>query len=192
MVLSGCDKGDAEAEAEPAQSPSGRVNAVSSKSEPEKPPPKPSAFCDVYFSDDEAKSFEFPELEGGAPPAAKGWRWVNVWATWCKPCIEEMPRLVKWRKRLSDVGMSELVLVSVDESRETVESFREDHPKTPSSLLISEPKAIKPWVTDLGLDEGAPLPIHVFVDAANRTRCLRAGGVGENEYRAVKRLVSGS
>ena len=26
-----------------------------------------------------------------------GWRWVNLWATWCTPCVEEMALLRQWR-----------------------------------------------------------------------------------------------
>lgn len=38
---------------------------------------------------------------------------VNLWATWCEPCKEEMPELVNLRERLASKGV-ELVLVSAD------------------------------------------------------------------------------
>lgn len=38
---------------------------------------------------------------------------VNVWATWCAPCREEMPALVKVYREFRDRGFS-LVLVSTD------------------------------------------------------------------------------
>src|SRR5262245_36951495 len=58
-------------------------------------------FCDVHFAGDSGPKFTVPALVGGTLSAtAKTWRWVNVWATWCKPCVEEMPRLAKWREKL--------------------------------------------------------------------------------------------
>jgi thiol-disulfide isomerase/thioredoxin len=39
---------------------------------------------------------------------------VNIWATWCAPCREEMPALVKVHREFRDKGFS-LVLVSTDE-----------------------------------------------------------------------------
>lgn len=39
---------------------------------------------------------------------------VNVWATWCEPCREEMPALVKLYRKFRDKGF-ELVLVSTDD-----------------------------------------------------------------------------
>lgn len=38
---------------------------------------------------------------------------VNLWATWCKPCVEEFPELLKARNEMKDDGV-ELVLISLD------------------------------------------------------------------------------
>lgn len=41
---------------------------------------------------------------------------VNFWATWCQPCREEMPDLLKLRETYHDKGFS-LLLVSADFTR---------------------------------------------------------------------------
>jgi thiol-disulfide isomerase/thioredoxin len=38
---------------------------------------------------------------------------VNVWATWCEPCIAEFPDLIKLRENYKNMGL-ELYLVSAD------------------------------------------------------------------------------
>jgi thiol-disulfide isomerase/thioredoxin len=38
---------------------------------------------------------------------------VNVWATWCAPCIEEMPDLLRLRREFREQGLR-LILVSAD------------------------------------------------------------------------------
>jgi cytochrome c biogenesis protein CcmG, thiol:disulfide interchange protein DsbE len=38
---------------------------------------------------------------------------LNVWATWCPPCVEEMPALQRLHEALGDRGLS-IVAVSVD------------------------------------------------------------------------------
>ena len=38
---------------------------------------------------------------------------VNFWATWCKPCVEEFPRLVKLYNNYKDRGL-DIVFISVD------------------------------------------------------------------------------
>jgi thiol-disulfide isomerase/thioredoxin len=38
---------------------------------------------------------------------------VNIWATWCVPCREEMPDLLRLRRTYADRGLR-LILVSGD------------------------------------------------------------------------------
>jgi thiol-disulfide isomerase/thioredoxin len=125
------------------------------------------------------------------PPgrSGDGWRWINVWATWCKPCIEEMPMLVEWRKKLEPVD--DLVLISADESRDLVVEFRKKHPKTPESLLISNVQALPGWLAEIGLDAGGSLPIQILVDGDDNVRCIRAGGVTQNNFSVVEAMVNG-
>lgn len=50
---------------------------------------------------------------------------LNFWATWCKPCIKEMPDLVEMQNKLSEDFV--LVLAS-DESMEKIQQFIERRP----------------------------------------------------------------
>src|SRR5262249_12408192 len=88
------------------------------------------AFCDAHFPPGKGPAFQWPALAGAtAPAAAAGWRWINVWATWCKPCVEEMPRLRGWRTKLAAAGKPfELAFVSIDETDAEVAEFRKLHP----------------------------------------------------------------
>jgi len=47
---------------------------------------------------------------------------VNFWATWCKPCEDEMPAMERLYRTLSGSGF-ELIAISVDDDRALVESF---------------------------------------------------------------------
>ena len=38
---------------------------------------------------------------------------LNFWATWCPPCVEEMPSLIQMQQRLKDKGVVVLA-VSLD------------------------------------------------------------------------------
>ena len=54
---------------------------------------------------------------------------VNFWATWCPPCLEEMPAMERlWRKH-KDAGFV-LVAVSVDADPKKVAPFVTDHKLT--------------------------------------------------------------
>jgi cytochrome c biogenesis protein CcmG/thiol:disulfide interchange protein DsbE len=51
---------------------------------------------------------------------------LNFWATWCMPCIEEMPSLVQMQRRLKDRGIT-VVAVSLDKDAESYQRFLRNH-----------------------------------------------------------------
>jgi peroxiredoxin len=51
---------------------------------------------------------------------------LNFWATWCPPCIEETPSLVKMQNYLKDKGVV-VVAVSIDEDDAAYHKFLKDY-----------------------------------------------------------------
>ncbi|HEX7597229.1 MAG TPA: TlpA disulfide reductase family protein, partial [Polyangia bacterium] len=92
-----------------------------------------------------------PKLRGLAPDFEladqSGKRWslqslrgrpvlVSFWATWCPPCVEEMPSLEDLARRLGDKAT--VLAVSVDEDWEAIRKF---FPKgTPLTVLLDPSK----------------------------------------------------
>jgi cytochrome c biogenesis protein CcmG/thiol:disulfide interchange protein DsbE len=50
---------------------------------------------------------------------------LNFWATWCPPCVEEMPSLVELQKKLGDKVT--ILAVSEDADENAVKQFVRDH-----------------------------------------------------------------
>jgi peroxiredoxin len=77
-----------------------------------------------------APDFTFPGLDGKKVSLAdyKGKVvLLNIWATWCAPCVEEMPSMEKLYQELKDEDF-ELLAVSVDETGiEAVAPFMKKH-----------------------------------------------------------------
>lgn len=48
---------------------------------------------------------------------------INFWASWCAPCIAEMPTIEKLYQSIPDESDIEIVLISVDEEPESAERF---------------------------------------------------------------------
>ena len=74
-----------------------------------------------------APGFRLPDLAGNEV-ALEDYRGrvvlVNFWATWCKPCEDEMPAMDRLYQEFAPTGF-ELLAVSVDEGIEEVEAFQE-------------------------------------------------------------------
>ena len=51
---------------------------------------------------------------------------LNFWATWCAPCVEEVPSLVEMQRRMKAKGVTVLA-VSVDVDDKAYRQFVKDH-----------------------------------------------------------------
>jgi cytochrome c biogenesis protein CcmG, thiol:disulfide interchange protein DsbE len=61
---------------------------------------------------------------------------LNFWATWCPPCVEELPSLVEMQRRLKARGVTVLA-VSVDVDEDAYHQFVKDHNVT--LLTVRDP-----------------------------------------------------
>lgn len=107
------------------------------KSEDERPPlPKPifgdteKSSCRVSMQvGNKLKSFKLPSLDGKKTISSSGYRGrvvlVNFWATWCKPCIKELPDLDRLYRKYRNNGMT-FVAVATDEEAEGVQKIVDD------------------------------------------------------------------
>jgi len=120
-----------------------------------KAPPDP--WCDLEF----ATGNRSPPGTGRRPPprgksvgtlAPGRWVWFNLWATWCKPCLREMPVLLGWRDRLKQDGVAlDVWFLSLDEDADELAKFLAAHPDIapPPSLRASNPADLRAWDQDL-------------------------------------------
>ena len=182
LLLFGCDA------SKPSAALPSRVESVAAR----KSDDSAADFCDVAPAAASAPTFALPSVEG-TPVEARGARWINVWATWCPPCIEELPRLSSFVTELArGGGPVTLQLLSVDATASAVDSFAAQHPEVRGTLRLSDVAALEPWLASLGLDKGATLPVHVFVAADGKVLCARTGAVRDSDLPAIKKLLTRS
>lgn len=102
-----------------------------------------------------APDFTFPGLDGKMVSLSdyKGKVvLVNIWATWCPPCVDEMPSMEKLYRNFKGENF-EILAVSIDESgSEAVAPFMEKTRLTFPALIDSK-GAIKPVYRITGIPE---------------------------------------
>ncbi|RKX33845.1 MAG: hypothetical protein DRP64_20600 [Verrucomicrobia bacterium] len=69
---------------------------------------------------------------------------VNFWATWCPPCVEEIPSLQQLYSRFQDKGF-QVLAVSVGESKQKVQTFMQQHPVNFNVLLDQQGELYRNW-----------------------------------------------
>ncbi len=113
------------------------------------PPVKYSAEDLRYFS-------TYAELEPALHPNKDTTYVFNFWATWCKPCVKELPYFERaWRKFHNQAV--KIVLISLDFPNETDQKllpFLEEHQLHPDIWVLYDvntdnwmPRIDKSWIT---------------------------------------------
>ncbi len=91
------------------------------------------------------------DIESDAPVSLRNLRGrvvlVNFWATWCKPCEDEMPAMERLYRALHPEGF-ELLAVSVDEDASLVREFRERLSLSFPILHDADKRVSRAWQTD--------------------------------------------
>ncbi len=132
-------------------------------------------------------------LEGATTAEhGRGWRWVNVWATWCAPCVDEMALLTKWRVAFEKDGLDlSFEMISIDET-EAQPAMKSWLGRLPGSLWwVQTPDDLPSWLErSVGISADSAIPIHILVDPAGAQRCVRVGAVHAQDYGAVRALLA--
>lgn len=157
-----------------------------------------TAFCDKSYpaSGDGVKRFVAPALRpfgaAAAPAPAKGWTWLNIWATWCKPCVEEMGVLNRWSDAISREGLPlHFELLSIDDASAQPELDAWSAKNLPGPIKWIRSEADFGTLLDgLGVERSAAIPIHVLIDPKGLVRCVRVGAIHEQNYGAVRDLIT--
>ena len=83
---------------------------------------------------------------------------VNFWATWCAPCVEELPAMNAAWAALEDDGVG-MLAINAGEARETIETFLEKVPVDFPVLLGDATATLPDWGVRV-------LPTTLVVDAS--------------------------
>jgi thiol-disulfide isomerase/thioredoxin len=104
----------------------------------------------------------------------------NFWATWCEPCRDEIPVLIRLRKKYSANGV-EIVGIGidrVDKMRQFAAEFKISYP-----LLVGSPGVVE-LMSALGNTAGA-LPFTIVRDGTGAVRFRRLGRLYEGDLEPI-------
>ncbi len=154
-------------------------------------------WCDVYYTADKAPALVLPPTVplgagGGIDAKPTGWVWLNLWATWCKPCVREMPLVIAFGAHLRDEGMSlKNAFVSLDEPGAELQGFIRKQPELlgATSVRLKSPDDLDGWTGQYGLKSGTTIPINVIIAPGGAVRCVRAGSIAEGDYARVRDVL---
>jgi len=125
----------------------------------------------------------------GKPVSAEdfdGQTWlVNFWATWCAPCVEEMPMLSQLRQELAGTGV-EIVGIALDDAQRATDFAAELGVSYP--ILVGKTEVVltgRRYGNATGL-----LPFSVLIDSNGIIRWTHLGVLSKEELeRQIQQLL---
>ncbi len=94
---------------------------------------------------------------------------INFWATWCKPCIEELPYFEQTFEEQKGNNV-ELILVSLDMPtmwKSRLEPFVEKKQLKGKVVILDDPK-MNDWIPQVDKDWGGGIPATLIYNDQNR------------------------
>lgn len=90
---------------------------------------------------------------------------VNFWATWCKPCIDELPGFMEVNEIYKDEPKFKMILVSLDQARaidSRVRKFINNNNISADVYILDDIKRMNEWIPDVDPSWSGAIPATVF------------------------------
>ena len=91
---------------------------------------------------------------------------VNFWATWCRPCVEELPHFMEVNGKFNKAGRYKMILVSLDDSEKagsTVTNFAKRLNLNTDLYLLDDIKRMNEWIRDTDSSWSGSIPATLFI-----------------------------
>ena len=122
----------------------------------------------------------------GAPQTLAGYRGkvvlLNFWASWCPPCLREMPSMERLKQKMADRPL-EIVALDSAETAEEVSAFL-------SRMKLSFPILLDPDGSNTRRWKVFALPTSFLLDAEGRVRYVLTGPTDWDEGEAMQVIES--
>jgi thiol-disulfide isomerase/thioredoxin len=94
---------------------------------------------------------------------------VNFWATWCKPCVEELPLFFELEEKLKNKKI-EFIYVSLDFLKQLEKSLVPflNKNKVSSKVIVLDQKNANEWMEKIENDWSGSIPATLFYNSTSR------------------------
>ena len=89
---------------------------------------------------------------------------VNFWATWCAPCVEEMPNFTKANETFKDKKFK-MILVSLDRSKDfesKMKPFLKENNIIADTYLLDDNTRMNTWIPLINKQWDGKIPVTAF------------------------------
>ncbi|MDR3651645.1 MAG: TlpA disulfide reductase family protein [Paludibacter sp.] len=126
---------------------------------------KPLALSNTVRHNNVVKIVRFNDLESVIEKSDNKLYVVNFWATWCKPCVMELPGFMEVNKKYQSNPHFKMILVSLDLAKEVgteVQPFLKKNKMDVDVYLLDDNKHMNEWIQAVDKSWSGAIPATVF------------------------------
>lgn len=131
------------------------------------------------------KVVKLPELEKILKTPSDKIQVINFWATWCGPCVKEMPLIEKVGQERTDIRITLVSMdLELDENPDKVFRFAE-RKQLKSDVLILDAPNINSWIDKIEKEWSGSLPATIVINTKTGKRVFAGKELKEGELESL-------
>lgn len=127
----------------------------------------------------EIKKIKLAELEKIVNPKDDVTYIINFWATWCRPCVKELPYFERLQAKYANQKVK-VILVAVEDWEKKVKLFVKKKKIQTQVLLLDESKS-DVWIPKVSKQWDGAIPVTLFINSKAGKRDFHQGDMTEAE-----------
>jgi len=143
------------------------------------------SFClGSFLINAQIEIIKFPQLEEILKSNDEKIKVINFWATWCAPCVKELPYFEKASEIYEQEGL-EIILVNLDfaEQKQKVEKFIAKHVIKNRVVLLDEID-YNSWIDKINKNWSGAIPATIIIDRNNQHKFIE-GELNQDELNGL-------
>jgi thiol-disulfide isomerase/thioredoxin len=139
--------------------------------------------CQGFGQSDKVKIIKFEDLRKMMNHVSDTTLVVHFWATWCKPCVEELPNFEKLSKEFYPKKIR-FVMVSMDfpkDIKDKVIPFITKNNINSEVVLLNEPD-YNAWIDDVDKEWSGTIPATLILNLTMRKRVFFEGQANLSKF----------
>ena len=139
--------------------------------------------CQCFGQSEKVKLIKFDDLRKMINHVSDTTLVVHFWATWCKPCVEELPNLEKLSREYAPKKIR-FVMVSMDFPKDITEKvipFVTKNNINSEIVLLDEPD-YNAWIDDVDKEWSGTIPATLILNLTMRKRIFFEGQANLDKF----------